>query len=423
MSDSDLEAQEVMESPRPDPLDQQNNAATNIQNITSASTSAARGHHESQAHPQARTTWHAQSFNRQHARTSGLRLQGEGRQASEELDLHPNCVLWCCISSPVSMACLCSTWYIRQSRPANEISAEVGLMEKYMEKYLDFHDNVRQHLFSEETLLRTTEPAIEELPSDKKYPTSCAQILSAIESAPSGYYVLQTGNGSAVRVYCDMTRSCGGVTGGWTRVAGFNFRDENTPCLNGFKRRNDSRNSLTCGIGSSSGSCSSMNFDTYSIPYTQVCGMVLAYQHGTPEAFNHNESIDSNYVDGVSLTYGSHPRKHIWSFASGSDAHPHSNCQCSNHSNADIPPAPSFVGSHYFCEVKDSSSSLFVGDDPLWDGQGCQLSSVCCSFNNPPWFYRQLSGPVTADIEMRVCADQSRQDEDIALAMVEIFVQ
>ena len=422
MSDSDLEAQEVMESPRPDPLDQQNNAATNIQNITSASTSAARG------------TMRARHTLRQGLRGTLSRLTDStlGRQAYAYKEKAGKLARnWIFIRIVFVVLYILTSLYgmlvfnmVHQAvQTSNEISAEVGLMEKYMEKYLDFHDNVRQHLFSEETLLRTTEPAIEELPSDKKYPTSCAQILSAIESAPSGYYVLQTGNGSAVRVYCDMTRSCGGVTGGWTRVAGFNFRDENTPCLNGFKRRNDSRNSLTCGIGSSSGLCPSMNFDTYSIPYTQVCGMVLTYQHGTPEAFNHNESIDSNYVDGVSLTYGSHPRKHIWSFASGSDAHPHSNCQCSNHSNADIPPAPSFVGSHYFCEVKDSSSSLFVGDDPLWDGQGCQLSSVCCSFNNPPWFYRQLSGPVTADIEMRVCADQSRQDEDIALAMVEIFVQ
>ena len=39
-------------------------------------------------------------------------------------------------------------------------------------------------------------------------------------SSPSGYYWVRASNGSAVRVYCDMTRSCGnGVTGGWTRVA------------------------------------------------------------------------------------------------------------------------------------------------------------------------------------------------------------
>ena len=35
----------------------------------------------------------------------------------------------------------------------------------------------------------------------------------------SGYYWVMTSYGSTVRVYCDMTRSCGGVTGGWMRVA------------------------------------------------------------------------------------------------------------------------------------------------------------------------------------------------------------
>ena len=37
--------------------------------------------------------------------------------------------------------------------------------------------------------------------------------------SPSGYYWVRASNGSTVRVYCDMTRSCGGVTGGWMRVA------------------------------------------------------------------------------------------------------------------------------------------------------------------------------------------------------------
>ena len=40
---------------------------------------------------------------------------------------------------------------------------------------------------------------------------SCAALRGL---SPSGYYWVRTSNGSAVRVYCDMTRSCGGVTGG-----------------------------------------------------------------------------------------------------------------------------------------------------------------------------------------------------------------
>ena len=48
--------------------------------------------------------------------------------------------------------------------------------------------------------------------------SSCA-VLQALSPAPSsGYYWVLASNGSAVHVYCDMTRSCGGVTGGWMRV-------------------------------------------------------------------------------------------------------------------------------------------------------------------------------------------------------------
>ena len=49
--------------------------------------------------------------------------------------------------------------------------------------------------------------------------TSCASILLFSPSLPSGDHWIRSSNGSAVRVYCDMTRSCGNTTGGWMRVA------------------------------------------------------------------------------------------------------------------------------------------------------------------------------------------------------------
>ena len=61
--------------------------------------------------------------------------------------------------------------------------------------------------------------------------------------------------------------------------------------------------------------------------------------------------------------------------------------------------------------------------DPLWDRAGCGTQSTCCSFNSPPWFYKQLPETATDDIEMRVCHDQARNDEDIAIEIVELYVQ
>ena len=55
---------------------------------------------------------------------------------------------------------------------------------------------------------------------DPRYPAaSCAEILSNQLNAPSGYYWLRSGNGSAVRVFCDKTITCKGVGEGWMHVA------------------------------------------------------------------------------------------------------------------------------------------------------------------------------------------------------------
>ena len=62
-------------------------------------------------------------------------------------------------------------------------------------------------------------------------------------------------------------------------------------------------------------------------------------------------------------------------------------------------------------------------DDPLWDGAGCGPLNTCCSFNNPPWFLKQLPQPTTDDIEMRVCRDQLVNDENVAIEVIEIYIQ
>ena len=65
--------------------------------------------------------------------------------------------------------------------------------------------------------------------SEENPSPSCAALRGL---SPSGYYWVRTSNGSAVHVYCDMTRSCGGVTGGWVRVA---YLDKTNSSQNGMK--------------------------------------------------------------------------------------------------------------------------------------------------------------------------------------------
>ncbi len=146
---------------------------------------------------------------------------------------------------------------------------------------------------------------------------SCAGILFINSSSSSGYYWVTSSNGSAVRVYCDMTRSCGGITGGWTRVASLDMRDNSTQCPSGLRENSFGGTIRTCVNRNSSGSCSSDTFPTYNLPYSNICGQIRAYQFGSTDAFFGSfqdrtivPSIEDNYVDGVSLTHGN-PKKHL----------------------------------------------------------------------------------------------------------------
>ena len=48
---------------------------------------------------------------------------------------------------------------------------------------------------------------------------SCSDILHHTPSSSSGYYLVRSSTGQVTSVYCDMTRTCGSITGGWMRVA------------------------------------------------------------------------------------------------------------------------------------------------------------------------------------------------------------
>ena len=220
--------------------------------------------------------------------------------------------------------------------------------------------------------------------------------------------------------------TCGG-TGGWRRVVYLNFTDPNTPCPSSWRLTSHSKR--TCGRVNTSASCDSVSFPVSGGDYTRVCGRIIGYQYNYVEGFEAYDlgtvtTIDGPYVDGVSLTHGS-PRQHIWTFVDGYSEFGDINdaCPCDTTVNIAIPP---FVGEDYFCESGWNSDSepsrVFYSDDPLWDGDGCTASSTCCSFNNPPYFTKQLPSPTTDDIEARIC-DGSHWSNDIPIEFIELYVQ
>ena len=224
---------------------------------------------------------------------------------------------------------------------------------------------------------------------------------------------------------------CGGPE--WRKVVYLNMSDPTQTCPPAWELITTPRRSCARPSNASSRTCYSATFPMQDIHYSQVCGRIIGYQVGEPQAFLvYNvffSSIDNVYVDGVSLTYGN-PRQHIWTFANALDERlghlDDSKCLCTNINNTHIVNIPPYIGNDYFCETgvptgQAFDKTTFHADDPLWDGQGCGPTSTCCTFNNPPWFCKQLPQSTNADLEIRLCSYGPASVENTPIELVEIY--
>ena len=240
--------------------------------------------------------------------------------------------------------------------------------------------------------------------------SSCADALQKLPFSTSGYQLIWHNAGSLALVYCDMTLSCGGVTGGWRRTVYINTAISGTHCPSELTNRNDPSSCIK--IGSAPG-CSSVKYPSSGISYSRICGGINGRQAGIPDAFRRddgtsNQTLEQNYVDGVSLTYGSSPRTHIWTFATGTgnvgDYCPYCDIE-----------RPGYIDNDYSCDMNDRCTNGEVcSSEVLWNGSQCVGGKM---------FYKELQQRTTEDIEMRVCRDQPDSDEDILITFVELYVQ
>ena len=263
-------------------------------------------------------------------------------------------------------------------------------------------------------------------------PTTSCKNLYDTYYASSGYYWIGE-IGSAVRVYCNMSLTCGNLTGGWMRVANIDMTNTSQNCPSGLSLITSPIR--VCDIPSRG--CVSTNFDIHGAQYSHICGRVIGYQKGATDAFFFQyRGIDADYVFGVSLTHGLSPRQHIWTFSGALDETSDGDyyrykCPCVNPNIDPTPTVPSFIGNDYFCDTAfktayyPSRNSLIQVSDPLWDGEGCGPTSTCCNNPerevNPPWFMKTLSSPTSDDIEMRLCAYST--DGTTPIEIVELYVQ
>ena len=234
-----------------------------------------------------------------------------------------------------------------------------------------------------------------------KYIThNCSSIVKDGFAYCSGHYIITLSTGVLITVYCDLTRTFGGNSKGWMRIAELDVNK----CPSGMKT-GTVNNDTTCEVSEDEAGCTEILYPTFPIEYSKISGKVHAYQTRSVDGFNNlkelrpdpsdNGNISSNYLDGVSITSNG---LHVWSFAAG--------CDCTTTDK------PSFIRNDFTCGGRIGK----LGHPPeyLWESQQCDTNST--------WFYKELP-PTTADISVRVCRDQARYDEDLALTVLELYIQ
>ena len=82
------------------------------------------------------------------------------------------------------------------------------------------------------------------------------------------------------------------------------------------------------------------------------------------------------------------------------------------------------MGSDYFCETGNRGrldhTTVFL-DDPLWNGKGC-ATGTCCSFSNPPWFYKELPQPTSDSLKVTLYLNGRGSEENIFITEMELYV-
>ena len=178
-----------------------------------------------------------------------------------------------------------------------------------------------------------------------------------------------------------------------------------------------------CGKKTVGGACDSVMIPLNGQAYTQVRGRLQGLQFGSTDAFaSGGSNIDGIYVDGVSITYGESPRKHVWSFGSGVHQYRASAVTCPGTGHGT--PQPAFVGNNYYCTSGNTDPDSFQAityDIPLWS----TMNGNCGHCNNVfevPFFCTRLPQTSVDDLEIRVCCDEALSNEDILLESIELYI-
>ena len=262
---------------------------------------------------------------------------------------------------------------------------------------------------------------------------SCADIPVG---RPDGLYWIrnQTDN-NVSRMYCYLRGHphCG--EGVWMRTGYFNMSERGV-CPQPLQRF-QANEQWYCRRNVERG-CTSVYFNSYRHNYTEVCGMIEAYQYGARHAFYHSTASstpdDINYVYGISITHQRSPRTHLWTYAVGLNANStnsgwrRNNCPCTRLGTTVT--LPNFIQNDYYCDSGNPSGSdwprrYHLYPDQLWDSSGasCELGSTCCDNPDQPWFKKKLGKTISDDVEMRWCDWNGAFSRATATRSVKLYIR
>ena len=231
-----------------------------------------------------------------------------------------------------------------------------------------------------------------------------------------------TDNAKKTYLYSNGHPTCG--EGAWMRIGFFNMTQPLSECPSPLQMfledgKKYCRRRFT--------GCTSVYFSSHNQQYTEVCGMVEAYQYGHMDAFQSSStSINSLHMDGISITHES-PRRHLWSYAVGEVANPTSRrsdvCPCTAKGASST--VPSFIGSDYYCSSGTNGGGARLFPMRLWrtTGPSCVSGSTCCDNPDQPWFKKKLTRPSNENVEMRWCGNESPTGEATATTRVELYIR
>ena len=189
------------------------------------------------------------------------------------------------------------------------------------------------------------------------------------------------------KIIVTVVPECG--DGFWHRIAYLNMTDPSQQCPPHWREYNTS-GVKSCGRPASNRGCHTTFYNINgSYNYSKVCGRVIGFQVGSPDAFNPSCS-EPLTMDGIVISHGE-SQHHIWSYIASltesSTSHMIANCPCSSRAGAE-PPLPINIMNNYYCESGNPTISVplmkLYANDPLWDGEQMSVKVPAAMVPNLP---------------------------------------